>query len=102
MESSRDVAELHQYRVPGNFSSYKAPIALSLYPKEIWCYKKNLLTQKSAETSTEDDSGPMLSKDEAYAIKPWRDSKPYVGFSPTTPQKEAGCLMEPVEGTKKT
>src|SRR3989338_6220836 len=29
------------------------------------------------------------------AIKPDRDTRPYVGFKPTTPQNAAGCLIEP-------
>ena len=38
----------------------------------------------------------MQSKDEAYDMSPCRDKSPKVGFRPTTPQKEAGCLMDPV------
>lgn len=39
--------------------------------------------------------GPMQSSEEAYATKPLRDTRPYEGFTPTTPQKEAGCRMLP-------
>ena len=28
-------------------------------------------------------------------MSPKRDTAPYVGFSPTTPQKLAGCLIDP-------
>lgn len=38
----------------------------------------------------------MQSKEDAYDISPCRDRSPKVGFRPTTPQKEAGCLMDPV------
>lgn len=37
----------------------------------------------------------MTSRDEAYATSPYLDTRPYVGLSPTTPQKEAGCLTLP-------
>src|SRR6478672_1448668 len=37
----------------------------------------------------------MQSSDEANAIRPYRDTRPYVGFSPTMPQSEAGWRMEP-------
>lgn len=39
--------------------------------------------------------GPTQSREEAYATRPLRDTRPYVGFTPTTPQKEAGCRMLP-------
>ena len=39
--------------------------------------------------------GPIWSKEEAIAIRPERETEPYDGFSPTTPQKDAGCLIEP-------
>src|SRR5579871_4799484 len=40
-------------------------------------------------------SGPMWSSDDANAIRPYRDTRPYVGSKPTTPQNEAGCRIEP-------
>src|SRR5579863_1143342 len=40
-------------------------------------------------------SGPMRSSDDANAIRPYRDTRPYVGISPTTPQKDAGWRIEP-------
>jgi hypothetical protein len=46
-------------------------------------------------TSTEVVTGPIVSNEDAYATSPWRESRPYVGFKPTTPQKDAGCLIEP-------
>ena len=40
-------------------------------------------------------NGPIWSSDEANAIKPYRLTVPYVGFIPTTPHREAGCLIDP-------
>jgi len=37
----------------------------------------------------------MVSSDDAYAISPNLETRPYVGFKPTTPQKDAGCLTLP-------
>lgn len=48
-----------------------------------------------AASSTELVKGPMQSREEPYAIKPYRDIRPYVGFRPTTPQKLAGCRILP-------
>lgn len=48
------------------------------------------------------DKGPMQSRDEPYAIRPYREIRPYVGFSPTTPQKLAGCLILPPAAHKHT
>ena len=39
--------------------------------------------------------GPIWSSDDANATSPYLETSPYVGFSPTTPQKLAGCLIEP-------
>src|SRR5205809_5457347 len=38
---------------------------------------------------------PTWSSDEAKAINPYRETRPYVGFSPTTPHSEAGCRTDP-------
>src|SRR5687768_2898794 len=40
-------------------------------------------------------SGPIWSSDEAKASSPYRDTRPYVGFNPTTPQNDAGCRIDP-------
>ena len=37
----------------------------------------------------------MVSKDDAWATKPYLEILPYVGFKPYTPQNDAGCLIEP-------
>src|SRR5580698_6617028 len=39
--------------------------------------------------------GPMRSSDDANAIRPCRDTRPYVGINPTTPQKDAGWRIDP-------
>ena len=49
---------------------------------------------KNSPTSTEVVTGPMVSNEDAYATSPCR-KVPYVGFKPTTPQNDAGCLIEP-------
>ena len=41
------------------------------------------------------DIGLMQSKDIAMSTRPYRETAPYVGFSPTTPQCDAGFLIEP-------
>ena len=50
---------------------------------------------KIAASSTSFVIGPIWSREDANAISPYRDTLPYVGFSPTTPQMPAGCLMDP-------
>ena len=39
--------------------------------------------------------GPTWSRLEANATRPYRETLPYVGFTPTTPQRAAGCLIDP-------
>src|SRR5699024_320420 len=39
--------------------------------------------------------GPIWSNEDANATKPKRDTRPYVGFIPTTPQYDAGWRIEP-------
>ena len=39
--------------------------------------------------------GPIWSNDDANATNPYLDTKPYVGFSPTTPQSDAGWRILP-------
>src|SRR5438132_1259534 len=38
---------------------------------------------------------PTWSSEDAKAIRPYRETLPYVGLSPTTPQSEAGCRTDP-------
>src|SRR6185369_11472224 len=40
-------------------------------------------------------SGPMWSSDDAKAINPYRETRPYVGINPTNPQKAAGWRIDP-------
>src|SRR3989344_1038497 len=46
-------------------------------------------------SSTVFAKGPIWSRLEARAIRPDRETAPYVGLNPTTPQNAAGCLIEP-------
>src|SRR5690606_35224022 len=39
--------------------------------------------------------GPIWSKEEAKATKPYLETAPKLGFKPTTPQNAAGCLTDP-------
>ena len=39
--------------------------------------------------------GPMTSNDILKSNSPYRETAPYVGFSPTTPQCDAGFRIEP-------
>src|SRR5689334_23201450 len=38
---------------------------------------------------------PTWSSDDANAINPYREMRPYVGFNPTTPHSAAGCRTDP-------
>src|SRR5258708_32450286 len=38
---------------------------------------------------------PIWSSDDANATSPYRDTRPYVGVTPTQPQNEAGCRIDP-------
>lgn len=48
-----------------------------------------------AASVTDEPKQPITSRDEAYATSPYLETRPYVGFRPTTPQKDAGCLTLP-------
>src|SRR6476646_4512655 len=37
----------------------------------------------------------MWSRELAKAVSPYRETRPYVGVTPTTPQNEAGCRIDP-------
>ena len=39
--------------------------------------------------------GPIWSREDAKAIRPYLETAPYVGFMPTTPQNAAGWRIEP-------
>src|SRR5262245_40966724 len=51
--------------------------------------------RRRAASSTFQAKGPIWSREEAKATRPKRDTRPYVGLSPTTPQQLAGWRMEP-------
>jgi hypothetical protein len=48
-----------------------------------------------AASSTVGARGPTQSRDDPYAMSPYLETRPYVGLSPTTPQKCAGCRILP-------
>src|SRR5438552_10825488 len=48
-----------------------------------------------AASRTSRVSVPTWSGEDANAIRPNLEIRPYVGFSPTTPHSEAGCRTEP-------
>ena len=50
---------------------------------------------KSAQSRTVSVIGPTCSSEQAKATTPKRETVPYVGISPTRPQKAAGCRIEP-------
>ena len=49
----------------------------------------------SAQVATSGANTPTVSMELANGISPCRDTLPYEGFKPTTPQKEAGIRTEP-------
>src|SRR3954447_3651312 len=49
----------------------------------------------SAVSSTVRAHGPPWSSDDAHAISPYRDTVPYVGFTPTVAVNAAGCRIDP-------
>src|SRR6202008_1444625 len=56
-------------------------------PAITWC--------KRAVSSTVRAHGPPWSSDDAQAISPYRDTVPYVGFTPTVAVSAAGCRIDP-------
>ena len=54
-----------------------------------------ITSNKAAASSTVLAKGPIWSREEAKAIKPYLETLPYVGFIPTMPQKLAGSLILP-------
>src|ERR1041385_6650417 len=48
-----------------------------------------------AASSTSFVKQPTWSNDDAYATRPYRDTRPYDGFKPTQPHIAAGCRTEP-------
>jgi len=49
----------------------------------------------SAQSSAERQRGPSLSSVQQRAMAPWRETRPYVGRRPDTPENDAGVRMEP-------
>ena len=57
--------------------------------------KPDITLSINAESFTVFVIGPAWSKEDAKAIIPHREHLPYVGLIPVTPQKAAGCLIDP-------
>src|SRR3989304_2763181 len=55
----------------------------------------DIAPSRIAASSTSFVSGPAWSSDDAKAIMPTLETRPYGGFTDTVPQHEAGCLIEP-------
>src|SRR5947208_5605450 len=49
----------------------------------------------SAQSRTSRVNVPTWSSDDANAISPYLETRPYVGFMPTTPHSAAGCRTDP-------
>src|SRR4051812_36185133 len=54
-----------------------------------------MASMASAASCTVVAKGPIWSSDEAKAMRPYRDTRPYEGLKPTTPQSAAGWRIEP-------
>src|SRR5262245_2327318 len=54
-----------------------------------------MASRASAQSSTLRQIGPILSMVQLNAIAPYRLMRPYVGRSPTTPQRVEGDTIEP-------
>src|SRR5687768_16970186 len=54
-----------------------------------------MTSSRSAASATEAANGPIWSRLLAKATRPYLDTRPYVGFTPTTPQSAAGWRIEP-------
>src|SRR5205814_9114642 len=54
-----------------------------------------MISYSRAQSRTVFVTGPIWSRLDAKATMPYRDTVPYVGRRPTTPQRAAGCLIEP-------
>src|SRR6266540_3969955 len=51
--------------------------------------------RRTAVSRTSLANVPMWSSEEAKAISPYREIRPYVGFRPTTPHSDAGWRTDP-------
>ena len=54
-----------------------------------------MISWSNAQSFTSLDIGPAWSNEDAKATIPYLEQLPYVGFKPTVPVNEAGCLIEP-------
>src|SRR5256885_12069797 len=54
-----------------------------------------IAAKTSAQSSAVRPIGPSLSSVQHSAMAPWRETRPYVGRSPVTPEKALGVTLEP-------
>src|SRR5438093_8342656 len=54
-----------------------------------------MVDRRIAVSATVRANVPTWSSEEAKAMSPYLETRPYVGFNPTTPHSAAGCLTEP-------
>src|SRR5438093_6797362 len=54
-----------------------------------------MVERRTAVSATLRANVPTWSREEAKAMSPYLETRPYVGFIPTTPHRAAGCLTEP-------
>ena len=54
-----------------------------------------MISCSSAASRTVRVTGPAWSRELASETSPYRDTPPYVGFTPTVPVTAPGCRMEP-------
>lgn len=67
-------------------------LALREFPRETGVI---IIPNTVAASSTHLAKMPGTSIEFTSGIRPWRETRPYVGFKPTTPQWEAGFLVDP-------
>src|SRR5215472_9164387 len=54
-----------------------------------------MTSSSSAASATVVANGPIWSSELANAMSPYLDTRPYVGFTPTTPHSAAGWRIDP-------
>jgi hypothetical protein len=54
-----------------------------------------MTSSSAAASSTVGANGPICSRELAYATSPYRETRPYEGLMPTTPQNAAGQRTDP-------
>jgi hypothetical protein len=71
----------------------RLPFGLSATLQAFYIGKRHLMSR--AVSRTVRVSGPTWSSDQESGTTPWRLTRPYVGFNPTNPHRDAGIRTEP-------